>query len=152
MKKIMKQHEKLQKYVIPQEDELMYRFLLVGIPVAIFVYFIIANVELGPEWMQQCLFHEWTGMYCLGCGATRAVAFFLQGKWIQSVVYYPAVLPVGIFVILYMVRNTLCKVTNGKIRGMHYRKWYIFVPVGLIVLNCIWKNYYYLVKRISLIP
>ena len=30
------------------------------------------------KWLPKCLFHEWTGLYCPGCGGTRALYALLQ--------------------------------------------------------------------------
>ena len=39
-----------------------------------------------------CQFHEWTSLFCPGCGATRAVHFLLQGDWKASLHYNPLVI------------------------------------------------------------
>jgi len=31
------------------------------------------------KWLPKCLLHEWTGLYCSGCGATRALSALLHG-------------------------------------------------------------------------
>ncbi len=134
------------------DDEKMYRFFLGAIPVILIMYFVLNYVEIGTPLMQECQLHYWTGLYCPGCGATRAVTFLIHGDIANSLFYYPAVLPTAIFIVVYVTSHTLSKVTSGKIKGMHYRWWYVLVPVILIVVNFIWKNYYYIVKGISLIP
>ena len=32
----------------------------------------------------RCLLHEWTGMYCPGCGTTRALTQLLHGHWLAA--------------------------------------------------------------------
>ncbi len=39
-----------------------------------------------------CIFHSLTGLYCPGCGGTRAVRTLLQGDLRMSVQYHPLVL------------------------------------------------------------
>lgn len=134
------------------EDEMMYRFFLGSIPALIVVYLILTKTNLGPEWMQECQIHRLTGLYCPGCGATRAVVFLLHGQIGKSLFYYPAIVPAAAFVLLYVGSHTVSKITSGRIRGIHYRKIYLFLGVALIVLNVVWKNYCYLVKHIALIP
>ena len=31
------------------------------------------------KWLPKCMFHRWTGLYCPGCGATRALSALLHG-------------------------------------------------------------------------
>ena len=33
----------------------------------------------AAQWLPKCLFHEWTGLYCPGCGGTRALYALLHG-------------------------------------------------------------------------
>ncbi|MCL2304448.1 MAG: DUF2752 domain-containing protein [Planctomycetaceae bacterium] len=42
--------------------------------------------------LPPCQFHRWTGLFCPGCGATRAVHFLLRGDWKTSLHYNPLVL------------------------------------------------------------
>ena len=135
-----------------KEDELMYPFLLGSIPVIVFLYLLLTKTNLGPEWMGECQIHRLTGLYCPGCGATRAVACLLRGEIGKSLFYHPAVMPAMAFVFLYVGSHTVRKLTSGKTRAIRYRKEYLLAEIALIVLNVIWKNYYYLVKHISLIP
>lgn len=135
-----------------KEEDVMYRFFLSAIPVIAILYVVMTKFELGPAWMQECQLHYWTGLYCPGCGATRAVTFLLHGNLKKSLFYYPAVAPTGIFIILYVINHTISNLTKGKIKAMPYKWWYVLVPAFLIIVNCIWKNYYYIVKGIALIP
>ncbi|MBR4253967.1 MAG: DUF2752 domain-containing protein [Lentisphaeria bacterium] len=31
------------------------------------------------KWLPKCMFHQWTGLYCPGCGSTRALSAMLHG-------------------------------------------------------------------------
>ncbi|WP_146598053.1 DUF2752 domain-containing protein [Novipirellula aureliae] len=38
-----------------------------------------------PIWMPKCLFHQWTGFHCPGCGGTRAVSALFEGNFVLAV-------------------------------------------------------------------
>ena len=49
----------------------------------------------------DCAFHAATGIYCPGCGGTRAVKYLLQGKVFHSLLAHPV--PVYVMVILVRI-------------------------------------------------
>lgn len=135
-------------------DEVMYRVMLVFLAVVILAaavfyltpYFRVINVD------QPCILRSMTGLYCPGCGGTRALRFLIHGQVAKSLYYNPAVGYVMIFVMTYMVSHILKHLTKGKIKGIHYRNGYCYMGVILLVLNWIWKNYMLLVYHRMLIP
>lgn len=55
----------------------------------------LAGVAGGAAWIYhfppvqsgmypQCVFHRLTGLYCSGCGATRALHFLTHGQWLEA--------------------------------------------------------------------
>ena len=63
-------------------------FLLIGGIAGIFVYFqfIMPKLSVFP-----CFFYHVLGIYCPGCGGTRAIGALLQGKPLLSFWYHPLV-------------------------------------------------------------
>ena len=47
---------------------------------AIFFFFNPATTAFYPK----CLFHEWTGLYCPGCGSSRALHCLLHGEFREA--------------------------------------------------------------------
>jgi len=46
---------------------------------ACIVLLLIPPGSRHAHWLPKCWFHEWTGLHCPGCGATRALAALLRG-------------------------------------------------------------------------
>ena len=79
-----------QKCYKSLEDELFYiglLFLSFGAAAAILVYGILGR--LLPE--IPCPFDYMLGVYCPGCGGTRAVTALAHGHLLQAVWYHPLV-------------------------------------------------------------
>ncbi|MFR1833570.1 MAG: DUF2752 domain-containing protein [Lachnospiraceae bacterium] len=94
-----------------------------------------------------CLFRLFTGLYCPGCGGTRAVQALLSGQIGKSLYYHPFVLYAAVVIGLETVGYLACKTrwfAGKKDRwretfGKRYRRYAIG---GLVVVmgNWIIKN------------
>lgn len=60
-----------------------------------------------------CLFHLLTGLYCPGCGGTRAVWYLLHGQILKSIQYHPLV-PYTAFVLAAEVAAGCLKGKTGQ--------------------------------------
>jgi len=80
-----------------------------------------------------CIFHKITGLYCPGCGGTRAFIAFISGHFIQSFIYHPIV-EYSFLCILYIFFRRL---TNKK---YHPNISMLWVALIIIVLNFVIKN------------
>ncbi len=87
-----------------------------------------------------CYIRKATGFYCPGCGGTRAVRAFLQGRWVLSAYYHPFVPYCGILYLVFMIRGTLCMLTRGKSPWMIFRYGYLCGGAVLLVLQFAVKN------------
>lgn len=91
--------------------------------------------------MLPCIFHAFTGLYCPGCGGTRAVRLLFEGHILESLYYHPFVFYGALLYAWFMVSNSIEYFSRGKLRvGMRYHKWYTVFAVVIIALNFILKN------------
>lgn len=99
-----------------------------------------------------CMFYVFTGVYCPGCGGTRAVMYLLRGEPGKSFQYHPLVLFLAVVTAAEIISWVVSKVyKNPKL----YLQRYVlltYVGVGIILCNWIWKNYMLVVKGIDLLP
>lgn len=94
-----------------------------------------------------CLFRLFTGLYCPGCGGTRAVKALLRGQIGMSLYYHPFVLYLAVWIgfevlvwLMHCIRRWSGKTDRWK-EGFfrRYRYWAIG-GLAVILLNWIIKN------------
>ena len=83
-----------------------------------------------------------TGLYCPGCGGTRAVKYLLQGDWKNSLIYHPFVLYSVIAAALWAADAIYGKVCSGRRRRASKKRKSLFLILGtaIILINWIAKN------------
>lgn len=99
-----------------------------------------------------CIFQAVTGLYCPGCGGTRAVKYLLTGQIAKSLQYHPLVLYTAVIVTLEAVSAVIAKKTGRSEYYLGHEKVFIYLGVGIILVNWIVKNYLLLAKGINLLP
>jgi hypothetical protein len=65
------------------------------------------------SWLPKCPFHLLTGMYCPGCGTTRALFYLVHGDMAAAFRYQPlflAVLPIIVLLIARRLYELCCNV------------------------------------------
>lgn len=98
-----------------------------------------------------CIFQAVTGLYCPGCGGTRAVKYLLTGQIAKSLQYHPLVLYTAVIVTLEAVSAVIAKKTGRPERYLGHEKAWIYLGVGIILVNWIVKNYLLVAKGIDLL-
>ena len=88
-----------------------------------------------------CILYTVTGLYCPGCGGTRAVWNFLHGHWLRAFSYHPFVPYCGSLFGWFMLSQTIERVSKGKLHiGMKYRNAYLYFGLFLVLANWIVRN------------
>lgn len=93
-------------------------------------------------WFPECLFHRVTGLYCPGCGSTRAVHCLLHGQWRLALQMNPLIvftLPTLAYLVLWQM------VYSASGRRLPYprvfdRTWLQVGLVGFVLLFAILRN------------
>lgn len=106
---------------------------------------------LAREGRIPCLFHEITGLYCPGCGGTRAVRSLLAGHFIKSFLYHPLVLYCVLVAVWFAVSYLLYWITKKPRYRLYLGNSYVYAGIGIILLNFIVKNYLLVAKGIDLL-
>lgn len=86
-----------------------------------------------------CFVRMLFGVYCPGCGGTRAVISLLHGRILESLWYHPVVLYTVVAFGYHLILRRKPKVA------------WLFGALGIIVGNCLVKNILLLVFHIEMI-
>lgn len=100
------------------------------------------------EMIPPCLFHQISGLYCPGCGGTRAIHALIEGDLIASFLYHPFVLYVAVLYALFMISHTVewiaaRKKSSRKTRftkGLSLNSRYLYAGIILILFQWMAKN------------
>jgi hypothetical protein len=111
----------------------------------------VTGIHLAGRLPGECVLHMTTGLYCPGCGGTRATDALLRGHWIQSLYYHPVVVYTVVMMLAYMISHTLNILTHEKIKAMMFRPWYFYVMIGIILIQWIVKNAIYIATGVQII-
>lgn len=98
-----------------------------------------------------CVFHAVTGLYCPGCGGTRAVRTLLRGDILKSFQYHPLV-PYALFAVLFSLITRWAG--RGKAAAGYGKQEGILVVIGagIIIINWIVKNCLLVFWGLDLLP
>lgn len=121
-------------------------FLLAG-SIGIFVYlnWIVPRLD-----GYTCVVYRLFGIYCPGCGGTRAVSALLTGHPLLATWYHPLVTYTAVIFGGFMLSQTLARLHIGRIRGWHFHEWHLYGAVVVMIGNFILKNILLLGFHISL--
>ncbi len=97
------------------------------------------KIDLWSLW-PGCAFRRATGLYCPGCGGTRALAAFLKGDWLSSFLYHPFVPYCGVLYLIFMARGTAALASKERFHFMKFGPEYAYVGTALILLQFAVKN------------
>ncbi len=105
-------------------------------------------VKVLKEYFRQgcpCLFRSLTGLYCPGCGGTRAVRYLLQGEIGRSLWYHPLVGYMAVVIVLesgaWAVRTWgKRKRRAGTVRFLGHYEAEVYVGIGIGAVNWAVKN------------
>lgn len=140
------------------EEKTAYRICQISwclIALALLVRTGLRHAGISPEQlvylMPSCVFRSLFGMYCPGCGGTRAVLELLRGHILRSLWYHPVVVyTVGLYG-WYLISNTIEWLSQNRIRiGSRYHSWQGIAAVILVSINCLFRNLLLLVFHITL--
>ncbi len=121
------------------------KLYILGLGMSILVFFVWGISLFTPFSLKSivppCMLHQLTGLYCPGCGGTRAVMALMEGRWVSSFFYHPVVLYSFLLAAYFMVTNSLQFMSRHKWKiGMRYRDRYLYLMIGILGVNWVVQN------------
>lgn len=95
---------------------------------------------LGSPTVSRCWVWEHWGVYCPGCGGTRAVIALARGQMLEALYYHPAVPVLAALGGVYLVSQTVWRLRRRRGWVLRYDPRWPAVLVGLFLANCAVRN------------
>ena len=114
--------------------------ILLGILAALGTLLVYAVPIRPGDVGEECWIHSTGGIYCPGCGGTRAVFALIHGRVLLSAWYHPAVLYGMVLYLVFMLRGLLTVLSWGRLPFMKWRLGYVYGGIGIIILQFLAKN------------
>ena len=105
--------------------------------VAVPVYF---GALLNHVNLPSCVWFTYLGIYCPGCGGTRAVDALLHGRVLESVWYHPLILYTVVIFGGFMLTQTLQRLGIRHVKGWKFHNWYLYGAILVTGCNFLIKN------------
>lgn len=109
-------------------------------------------VRYNINMLTECQFRHLTGLYCPGCGGTRAFIYLIHGNIPKSILYHPLVIYAVILTAFFYMSQTFRFLTHGMVKGMHLKYIYLYIALFLVVVNFIIKNIILITRHVYIIP
>lgn len=88
-----------------------------------------------------CLFHAMTGLYCPGCGGTRAVWYLLHGHLCLSFRFHPLVPYTAAVLLMETVSFLAARASGNRKLYLGHERYFLYLAVGIVAVNFVVKNY-----------
>lgn len=87
-----------------------------------------------------CFFTTVLGIYCPGCGGTRALIAMLHGHFLKALWYHPLIPYMAVIYLGFMLTQGLNRLGLKRIRPWQFHNWYLWGGLVLLIANFILKN------------
>lgn len=125
-----------------KEEKALFQIGWSIVGVLLIIYTIYQIFPIPPlVFGSSCVFHKLFGLYCPGCGGTRAVSLLLHGQILDSFICHPLVPYTVIVCGWFLISQTVERISKHRIKiGMRYRDIYLWIALAIVIVNFIAKN------------
>jgi len=123
----------------PPEVKRKWPCLVLLIPLSIVL---LAMAPWLSERMPSCLFHEKTGLFCPGCGATRSALDLSNGDWFgamrNNVLFVSSLALSGVWVVALAMSEEFPEVKT--LRFFRFRLWFLWWILATLIAFTLLRN------------
>lgn len=119
-------------------EAILYRLGLLLLPVFFLgALAVCAAGDRALTWLPPCRIHAVTGLFCPGCGATRAIVELARLHLAESFCYHPFVPYTALVYAAFLLWETVRRRTGWRPFPILP---FIYAGIALLVLQFLWKN------------
>ena len=89
----------------------------------------------------SCLFHRYLHVYCPGCGATRALAALLHGRFTEAIHYNPLFVALLPLLIALFCNAYWSAIVTDKVRWPQVPKPVLALLIAIVVAFAVARNF-----------
>lgn len=134
--RMLQEDKKNQKKL---EDEL-FRIGLTALAAAVALAVLYQCVLRNFLPVIPCFFNTVLGIYCPGCGGTRALSALLHGHFLKAIWYHPFIPYFAVIFSGFLLTQGFRRLGIKGIRGWKFHYWYLWAGVAVLAVNWIVKN------------
>lgn len=117
----------------------LYYAAWIFIPAAVVVYMVLHSKGISLI-TGTCYIYARYGLYCPGCGGTRAINALARGDILTAVYHNVFVVYFAVITIVFMTTQTLDVMTRGRVKGMVLRPVWFITGLGILAGQAVIKN------------
>lgn len=123
-----------------EEENILYWVGMIMLPIGLGIAYAVTQwiIPRTPE--VECFIWSIFGVYCPGCGGTRALVALAEGEILLSIWYHPLIMYGIVLYAAYMITHTLEKLHIFSVKGIRFTVAYLYGALGVIAINCVLKN------------
>ena len=141
----MRQHEK-------EETALFYiGWAAIAFFCCVWIFYRLFPIPIS-KFLLPCVVQSTFGIYCPGCGGTRAVMALLRGNFTASFISHPLVLYTAVIGGWFLLSQTIERLSRHRLKcALKYRDGYVWAALIIVIANFILKNLLLFVFHIDLL-
>lgn len=115
------------------------RFINILILSVLILFLIIINF-----FPVNCVFKQFTGIYCPGCGLTRAFKSLTSFNFIEAVTFNILSIPLFVFIVFFVVNLLIDIIKNRFVfipKLFNFFSKYYFIIIFLILISFLYNNF-----------